>query len=56
MRNLNLKMFMVMFKLETDISMIDKKVLSSMSKYKVDLTVGNMLQTFKNKVTIYTLE
>jgi len=43
MRNLNPEMFMVMFKLETDLTMIDKKVLSSMQKYGVDLTIGNML-------------
>lgn len=56
MRNLNPKMYMVMFKLETDHQMIDKKVKNSMVKYRVDLTIGNMLQTFKNQVTFYRLK
>ena len=49
-------MFMVMFKLETDENIIKKKVLESMLKYRVDLTVGNMLQSHKTNVSLFCLK
>ena len=56
MREGNRDMFIVMFKLETDSKIINKKVLSSMLRYKVNLTIGNLLQSHKTNVSLFTLD
>lgn len=43
----------VSFKLETEISLLEGKVLSSFQKYGMQAIIANLLQTRKNEVFIY---
>lgn len=44
--------YIVSFKLETDISLLNSKCKRSLEKYKQDLVVGNILEDRKNSVSI----
>ena len=44
--------YIVSFKLETDISLLNSKCKRSLDKYKQDLVVGNILEDRKNSVSI----
>ncbi|TNV76618.1 hypothetical protein FGO68_gene61 [Halteria grandinella] len=43
----------ISFKLETDLDLVEKKALSAISSYGVDLVVANQLQTHRWKVIVY---
>ena len=45
--------YIVGFKLETDTAMLKTKALASLSKYKLQTVVANMLQNYKDVVYLY---
>jgi len=46
------EMFLITFKLETDVEILDKKMNIHLYKYNVDLVVGNVLGTHSDIVRI----
>ncbi|EGG13896.1 phosphopantothenatecysteine ligase [Cavenderia fasciculata] len=46
--------FVVSFKLETDINILDKKCLLSLESYKHHLVIGNLLSDYRNKVVLHS--
>eukprot|EP01130_Rhizamoeba_saxonica_P004253 TRINITY_DN1744_c0_g1_i2.p1 TRINITY_DN1744_c0_g1~~TRINITY_DN1744_c0_g1_i2.p1 ORF type:complete len:297 (+),score=65.58 TRINITY_DN1744_c0_g1_i2:46-936(+) len=47
------KLMLVTFKLETDEEIMPRKVNVHLQKYGVDLVIGNLLQSYKDKITIF---
>ncbi len=45
------KAFIISFKLETDITLLNTKCKTSLEKYKQDVVIGNILEDRKNKVS-----
>jgi len=50
----NAHTFCISFKLETDIDILEKKALSAIENYKVDMVVANELHSNKYKVILYS--
>lgn len=48
--------FIISFKLETDVNLLEQKCKLALNLYKHDLVVGNLLNTRKNHVVIYSKE
>jgi len=45
--------FLISFKLETDLEILEKKALQAIETYGVDMVIANELKTRRNKVTVY---
>jgi len=46
----------VSFKLETDHTILEKKVMQSFNLYGVDMVIANLLQTYKTECILFTKE
>ena len=44
------------FKLETDEQLLKKKAMASLANYGLDCVVANMLATYKERATVYTVD
>ena len=54
-KEINPAAFAISYKLETDVEILDSKATMSLKKYKMDMVIANLLQTFQKECTIYRM-